>query len=365
MMVTNYKLVMTVTILLLVTPFMLAASPGIPHQFYGTVTVNSELADNNKIVAVIQGEEYKTISDKGYFGKAPGIFYIEDPQGENSGETIDFYVGGYKAKSVTFQSNGYTRLDFDLTTSCGDDYCLGSETCSTCSNDCGICTDPPIVTIESPIQDNVYTNEKINVNVFANQKIFIWVYNLNDQGKVSFNPNITLTLPEGNHKLTITAMSDENSLTGSKTASFSIDLPEDNPNNGGSSSGGSSSGSSGSSGSGSGGGSTINTAGCSENWTCLDWSNIEDNCGTRTCIDSGNCESELFKPIVEKDCLKQFKEENNEFDAQQDTTSKTTLSGITGAAIAFLGGSGNLLSLVILIILIGGVVYFFYYKKKK
>ena len=46
-----------------------------------------------------------------------------------------------------------------------------------------------------------------------------------------------------------------------------------------------------------------------------------------------------------------------------DDTTKTTLSGITGASVAFISRPSSIITLI-LIILIAGIIYFFYYKKK-
>jgi hypothetical protein len=213
--------------LIFISIALVSAVPGIPHQFYGDVIVNGKQApDNNKIIARIDGDEYKTAGENGKYGYSPDIFYIEDPDGNQRGETINFFVGGMPAGSAIFQNNGYTKLNFDLTTTCGDGYCLGTETCSNCETDCGICTDPPIITIISPEQDKVYDTAKVDLKVSANQRIFIWYYNIDNTGRIQFNPNITLTLKEGAHELTISAVSDENDKSGSRTVSFFVDIPE-------------------------------------------------------------------------------------------------------------------------------------------
>ena len=212
-------------LLLLVMPFVLAV-PGIPHQFYGSVLVNGQPApDNNVITAFVQGDDYITVTKDGKYGYSPNIFYVEDPNGDRSGELIQFYVGGKKADSYVFENNGYTQLNFDLTTTCGDGYCLGDETCSSCPNDCGICTNPPEITISSPEQDKVYETTKIDLIVTADQEILLWMYSLDDADAITFTPDITLTLSEGTHELTVIGMSKENYLTGQRTVTFNVDVP--------------------------------------------------------------------------------------------------------------------------------------------
>lgn len=212
--------------LILLTTSLVSAYPGIPHQFYGDVSVNGQSApDNNVLVASIEGDEYITVTKDGEYGYAPNIFYIKDPNGDRAGKTIDFYLGGKNVGSFTFENNGFTKFDISTTTNCGDGYCLGDETCSSCSSDCGICTDPPIITIVSPEQDAVYNNVKVNLDVMADQEIIVWMYALNDLDPITFTPSITLTLEERSYELTVIGLSKENYLSGSRTVSFSIELP--------------------------------------------------------------------------------------------------------------------------------------------
>jgi len=117
-------------------------------------------------------------------------------------------------------------LDFDLITTCGDSYCLGDETCSSCQNDCGVCTDPPIITITSPEQAKVYDTIKINLITSADQEILIWMYSLDSADPITFSPDITLTLEQGAHEISVIGLSKENYLSGTRTVSFSIDIPE-------------------------------------------------------------------------------------------------------------------------------------------
>ena len=102
--------------LILVIPFI-SSYPGIPHQFYGNVVVNDKPApDNNILTASIEGEVYRTVTQNGKYGISPNIFYIEDPNADRIGKTVFFYVGGKSAGSSVFENNGYTKLDFSLTT---------------------------------------------------------------------------------------------------------------------------------------------------------------------------------------------------------------------------------------------------------
>ena len=141
---------------------LVSAVPGIPHQFYGDVIVNGKpVPDNIVIVAEVEGDEYITVTKDGKYGYSPNIFYVEDPEGKRAGKLIEFYMGGMLVDSYNFEKNGYTNLDFSVMTTCGDSYCLGDETCSSCSADCGVCTGPAVIAIHSP-ENKVYDTLKVS-----------------------------------------------------------------------------------------------------------------------------------------------------------------------------------------------------------
>ena len=148
------------------------AQPGIPHQFYGYVTVDGNPADNANIVAIIDGDVFgSTTSSNGTYGFSPYIFYVENP---NSNEDqIEFFLSGSAdpVATHTFETGAHTRLDLyignapvcgdticntdedadscpgDCTEEpepyCGDNSCNGGEACETCEADCGSCGGAP------------------------------------------------------------------------------------------------------------------------------------------------------------------------------------------------------------------------------
>jgi len=126
------------------------AVPGIPHQFYGNVTVNGSPAEGATVTAKISGTEVaSTVSKSGTYGSNYGsnanLFFITDPNGSNSGKKIEFFLNGNKVAEYTFANGGYTQLDlsFGAAPSCGDTSCNGSETCGSCPQDCGACPAAP------------------------------------------------------------------------------------------------------------------------------------------------------------------------------------------------------------------------------
>lgn len=213
-------------ILILILVNLVSAIPGIPHQFYGNVIVNGKpVPDNNILIASIDGDDYTTVTQDGKYGFAPNIFYVEDPDGDRAGKTISFYLGGKDVGSATFENNGFTNLDISTLTSCGDSYCLGEETCGTCSEDCGICTNPPVIIIDSPENGKSYNTTKIELIVRSDQEIIVWMYSLNSEPLITFSPNITLTAREGENNISVVGIN-QNFQSGSTYVEFIVELPQ-------------------------------------------------------------------------------------------------------------------------------------------
>jgi len=300
-----------------------SAIPGIPHQFYGDVIVNGNPApDNNVITAVVNGDEYLTVTKDGRYGITPNIFYVEDPDGDRDGDTIEFLLGGKPVGTYVFESNGYTKLDFSTTTTCGDGYCLGNETCASCSSDCGICTDPPVITVISP-ENKVYDTAKIDLKVSADQEILIWMYSLNGADPVTFTPDITITAQEGINEITVIGISKINYLSGTSTVSFTVELgeycgdgncdpgetcsscphdcgscPPPPSGNGGNGGGG-------------------YTPPCEENWTCTEWSECVDGEQNKVCTDLNQCGTNESKPAETQECEVEAVEDEVECEADE------------------------------------------------
>jgi len=119
---------------------------GVPHQFYGTVTINGKSApDGFLIVARIGGVDVAGTSTlNGFYGYTPHIFYVQDPDSNRAGKTIGFYVSGIKAAEYKFKNGGHTGLNLAVTGNiCGDTVCTSGESCSSCSRDCGTCPNNP------------------------------------------------------------------------------------------------------------------------------------------------------------------------------------------------------------------------------
>ena len=105
-----------ILIFMLVSLGTASAIPKVPHQFYGSVTINGKPApDGTLITAKIDGNDVAgTLTSNGKYGYRP-IFYIPDPFGNKEGKTIHFYVSGVKSASYTFHNGDSTELNLSVT----------------------------------------------------------------------------------------------------------------------------------------------------------------------------------------------------------------------------------------------------------
>ena len=93
------------------------ALPEKPHQFYGTVTINgAPAADGTSIVAKINGIEVaSTITKDNTYGYSP-TFYVDDPNSNRAGKTIEFFVNDVNTGQTEIFANGKsTRIDLTAT----------------------------------------------------------------------------------------------------------------------------------------------------------------------------------------------------------------------------------------------------------
>ncbi|NPE27269.1 S8 family serine peptidase [Methanococcoides sp. SA1] len=96
----------------------------------------------------------------------------------------------------------------------------------------------PTVTIDVPEENHNYTSNIIWLNATADENIAKWWYNINNAGNSTFNGNKSLTVPDGNHNITVIAQ-DLAGNNGSAMVNFTvdtiaptitIDIPEENQN---------------------------------------------------------------------------------------------------------------------------------------
>jgi len=98
------------------------AIPGVPHQFFGSVTLNGSPApDGTKVVTKIKGIEVaSTITYEGKYGYEP-IFFVDDPNSVRAGEEIKFFVNGVDTgERAIFCNACHNRVDLDVTIGGGE-----------------------------------------------------------------------------------------------------------------------------------------------------------------------------------------------------------------------------------------------------
>ena len=112
--------------LILVVAFItpVSAQPQMPHQFFGTVYIDSVPApEGTEVVARIAGvaENFTTaVAANHTYGWSP-VFHVlgDDPdtpekEGGNDGDTIDFYVAGIWATNFTWKVGGHNELNLTV-----------------------------------------------------------------------------------------------------------------------------------------------------------------------------------------------------------------------------------------------------------
>jgi len=103
--------------LCMISPVLALAYPGIPHQFYGTVKFADGVSalDGTTVEAKI-GNATTTVPTKdGKYGYNPDLLYVTDPNNNQSGNEIQFFVNGLDASSSVIFSNGKIQnLDLSL-----------------------------------------------------------------------------------------------------------------------------------------------------------------------------------------------------------------------------------------------------------
>jgi hypothetical protein len=214
------------------------AIPGVPHQFYGEVRINGNLAQDGVEIAVYDKDESKyvagTFTKNGVYGY-DSIFYVLDPDGDRNGHTLEFYVSGVKAAEYVFENGMSTRLDLavEIPNFCGDGICDSRESCTSCSEDCGSCSSGGMGASGASGSSGGYvsyipTENETKENKTINEK------EINKANETQKTGNVEET--------------------------------------------------------------------CEENWKCTDWFECFNGKQRRNCIDLNNCGTENNKPEIVRDC---------------------------------------------------------------
>ena len=101
------KTIILLIFLTLVIPVLVfAQSPGIPHKFYGTVSFDNGAATDGLIVEAKIGNTVfgTSITEGGKYGYGD-LLLVTNPDNNNAGETVEFYVSGIKANEPAIFAN--------------------------------------------------------------------------------------------------------------------------------------------------------------------------------------------------------------------------------------------------------------------
>lgn len=133
---------------LIMMSFLVSAAPGVPHQFFGSVTANGEpIPDAFLVVAQINSVSFVTLTSNGGYGFSPDLFYIEDINNDKEGDTIEFFIKDkanvlQPATSVVFMNGLVQELNLVVTgdfSICGNGVVSGIEECDGSAPDHYIC----------------------------------------------------------------------------------------------------------------------------------------------------------------------------------------------------------------------------------
>lgn len=106
------KVALAMVLLVVIISFT-SAIPGVPHQFYGSVTGSNGMSAPDRLIitAEIEGQQVSaTTTNNGNYGLGD-IFYIQDPDGNRAGKTIEFFIEGEKVAEYAFENGRSTELN--------------------------------------------------------------------------------------------------------------------------------------------------------------------------------------------------------------------------------------------------------------
>lgn len=125
----EFRQVLLVSVLAVFLAASVLAIPGMPHEFYGTVRINGNLAPEGTIITtqvngvansdtIVIENRYGWDPDYNYSSN-PTHFFVTDPNGSNAGKTITFFVNGTQAGTAVFTNASdpirLTHLDLGIT----------------------------------------------------------------------------------------------------------------------------------------------------------------------------------------------------------------------------------------------------------
>ena len=106
---------------LLIPIFAFAQTPGIPHQFYGTVSFSSGETPDGLLVEAKIGDTTigNSVTNDGKYGYLPDLLFATDLN-NNAGKSVEFYVSGIKTDQIeTFVNGESTNLNLTVSGTIG------------------------------------------------------------------------------------------------------------------------------------------------------------------------------------------------------------------------------------------------------
>lgn len=157
MMNTSMKKATAVIVLGLLTPLLVLAAPGIPHQFYGNVTFESGTTPDGLLVEAKVGTTVvgTSATKNGKYGINPDLLMASKSDGEWAGQTVKLYVAGIDTgETYPLERGGYTNLNLTVPGSVG---VINKSATDTVSN--------TTVAVNSTLSTSVNMGDTLTVNI--------------------------------------------------------------------------------------------------------------------------------------------------------------------------------------------------------
>lgn len=322
-----------------------------PHQYYGSVTINNAPAQDGLLVtAKIDNSDVEAeTTEDGQYGYNP-TFVVTDPNGNREGETVRFFVQNFDTgETATFSNQGIsskTRVDLDLSGDlfCGDNLCGSSESCTSCSSDCGTCP-PASVPASGSTSSGGDSGGGSGGGGGGGGGGFTYVCNQDWECTAwSSCANDIQTrqcefVKVSQHAQTSPCATQDNPPTTSQKCQIESCIPD---------------------------------------WICSDWLPCISASQKRVCVDANRCSPETNRPEEERQCELTQSETQETSDISNAPASqggilrsiKNFFNDITGASVADTGDNKNVIAAIVaaVVIMASGVVFIYrnkIFKKKE
>ena len=171
----NYltKILAFIFLLFPISVFAVTASPGIPHQFYGTVSFSTGAAPDGlaveaRIDSVIVGS---SVTKDGKYGYNPSLLFATDPDETRAGQTIHFFVTGVDTgQTAVFANGGFNSLNLTVPGTIGT-ITKSADDVITNQSMIIISAAPTVVKMGDAVQITISSQSNASANIETVQKI--------------------------------------------------------------------------------------------------------------------------------------------------------------------------------------------------